>query len=539
MKLSLELIKEHLQNITDPLFFRQKEDSLFFPRPIFYSGQQKLAAGSLYIMEAAQIPSGIRLEPGAGLILIGKPASGVQKKAQYLLEFDEKVSIYKLSNEVNRVFDLFDGWEKELFQIAYQNQFRSMLQKMLEASSVIFQNGLSIMNSTYHIVFQNETNIKYGGYMNPVREEEEFAIPSETISLFKYDKDYQNIVNEQKVFYYEGDALPHRCLCKNIFQNDQFLFRIIITECIRPFRKSDELLLDYLSDHFQKTLSQIPVQKNAAGEELVKLLCESIETGKSNRPAIESALRKRNWTSGDFYRLACIHASFDDIFISSLSYFSSVAMRVFPESFAFEYQNTIVLIMNETKAGAMEQYSDQLGIFVRENNFRTGISNFTDDLYKIQNLYRQAEMALSIGLVERPMEWIHWFPRYTLQYIYNMLTTHSDIGQLYSPIYYRLERYDKENGTSYLETLKVYLESNMNTVQAAKALYIQRSTMIYRLKRIREIADNNLTDQDDILHLNLTFSIIRRESLKSEGTESRFYPSGHHKSVSSHTDIFD
>jgi DNA-binding PucR family transcriptional regulator len=132
-------------------------------------------------------------------------------------------------------------------------------------------------------------------------------------------------------------------------------------------------------------------------------------------------------------------------------------------------------------------------------------------------MYRQAETALMIGLSEKPMEWIHRFSNYTLQYIYNLLTSNSDLGQLYSPIYYRLERYDKENGSSYLETLRVYLNCNMNAVQAAKELFIQRSTMIYRLKRIREIAENDLEDRDDLLHLYLTFSIIERENNKPYG----------------------
>ena len=56
----------------------------------------------------------------------------------------------------------------------------------------------------------------------------------------------------------------------------------------------------------------------------------------------------------------------------------------------------------------------------------------------------------------------------------------------------------------------------MNAVQAAKELFIQRSTMIYRLKRIREIADNDLEDRNDLLHLYLTVSIIEREENEQE-----------------------
>ena len=372
------------------------------------------------------------------------------------------------------------------------------------------------MNNAFHIVLADETTARFGGYPPVIDSRSMFPVPSDTVTGFKFDKEYLNITNERGVFYYSGDMLPHRVLCKNIFQHDQFLFRIILTECIRPFRKSDEFLLDFLADHFERALTQIQLSNTSTDNGLPTLLSEGIESGKINRLAIEKELAKLNWSYTDIYRIAIIRISSEDLYISSLHYFALFFMQSFPGTFAFEYQNTILVLANETKKGLLTAYSDQLSILVRENNFRVGISNFAKDISNIQILYRQAEIALSIGLAEKPMEWIHWFSRYTLHYIYNMLTYNTDMGQLYSPIYYRLERYDAENNTSYLETLRVYLEQNQNTVQAAKALFIQRSTMIYRLKRIREIANNNLEDPDDLLLLYLTFSMIRFFSRKTD-----------------------
>lgn len=511
MKLSLTLIRERLKNPEIIAFFKDSEAAFRLERPLFYTGQSTLKSDTLYIAGSEQLSGIRRFEKGSALICTGPVPKRIRENAPQILETIEGTDLFSLTNEIQQIFNLFDSWEKSLYEASSSGQMRGMYQKMLDVSSDIFENGLSIMDNAFRMIFQNDINIRDGGYTTPVSSEDNYSISTEVISLFKYDKDYQRISEERDVFYYDGEMLPHLVLCKNIFRDDQFLFRIIITECSRSFRKTDEILLDILSEFYQKSLYLDFPQNSLLSIGLASLLTETIESGTSNRPGIESELRKLAWAYNDTYRIASIHVSQDDILLSTLHYYSYEAAKLFPKACAFPFQDSIIVVINETRIGSLERYTEKLSFFVRENNFRIGISNFSDDISKIQILYRQAEVALTIGMSEKPMEWIHWFSRYTLQYIYNMLTSNSELGQLYSPIYYRLERYDKENATSYLETLRVYLDSGMNAVQAAKELFIQRSTMIYRLKRIREISENELEDRNDLLHLYLTFSIIEWE----------------------------
>lgn len=516
MKLSLGIIYEKINTPDNSVLFLFGSNTLNLERPVYYTGENVLNLDTLYICRGTELNKVQKVEKGVSCICCGRPQKRIEQKLEGLIVVPEDTDLLDLGNRVNAVFNQFDLWESELLRTSNMSQFRQMNLRILEVSSGIFENGLAIMGPDMEIVFQNETNILYGGYQVPDPHAEVVIVPDEIISAFKYDEDYRRISEEKQIFYYEGEMLPHRVLCKNLFQGKKFLFRIIITECIRPFRKTDELLLDYLSDHVLRSLQQYSPHYFSANEGLVLLLSEALETGKSNRQAINSELLKLSWSSSNTYRVVSVQVSSFDLYISTLNYYSGEIARLFPAAFAFPFQDRIVLIINETKSGPLETYSDILSVFIRENNFRVGISNYSDDLFSIQTMDRQAEMALTIGLSEKPMVWIHWFSRYTLQYIYNMLTSNTDLGQLYSPIYYRLERYDKENGTSYLETLRVYLKCRMNTVQAAKDLFIQRSTMIYRLKRIREITDNNLEDPDDLLHLYLTFSIIEREENQKE-----------------------
>ena len=55
----------------------------------------------------------------------------------------------------------------------------------------------------------------------------------------------------------------------------------------------------------------------------------------------------------------------------------------------------------------------------------------------------------------------------------------------------------------YVETIAVYLECGGSHEQAAESLIVHRSTLKYRLRRIREISGYDLADRDTRFHLEL------------------------------------
>ena len=55
-----------------------------------------------------------------------------------------------------------------------------------------------------------------------------------------------------------------------------------------------------------------------------------------------------------------------------------------------------------------------------------------------------------------------------------------------------LKKYDKENHTALIRTLRIYLHENCNLVKTAKELYIHRNSLIYRIKKIEEITKESL-----------------------------------------------
>ncbi len=65
----------------------------------------------------------------------------------------------------------------------------------------------------------------------------------------------------------------------------------------------------------------------------------------------------------------------------------------------------------------------------------------------------------------------------------------------------KLEAYDHSNGTFLVETLLSYYMNGFNSAQTAEALFIHRNSLIYRLKKIEELLDLDISDYMEYLDL--------------------------------------
>ena len=102
----------------------------------------------------------------------------------------------------------------------------------------------------------------------------------------------------------------------------------------------------------------------------------------------------------------------------------------------------------------------------------------------------------------------------------------NSIGQFPIEMFYtsglrKLVAHDAESPTSYIKTLKCFLDHNMNVTHTAKALYLHRSTLIERMERIRELLGDDLSDPDVRLRLALVFKAIELHDDMQDRFEER------------------
>ena len=127
---------------------------------------------------------------------------------------------------------------------------------------------------------------------------------------------------------------------------------------------------------------------------------------------------------------------------------------------------------------------------------------------------RGGKVPLDVGSRKKPYLWIHYFSQVAMTYILEQATKRLPGTMICHEGLLELKKHDEENQTQYMETLRVYLEQHLSATQAARELFIHRSTFLYRLDRIREILQSDLDDPEEIFYLELSFRLLEQEEEK-------------------------
>jgi len=138
---------------------------------------------------------------------------------------------------------------------------------------------------------------------------------------------------------------------------------------------------------------------------------------------------------------------------------------------------------------------------------RLGISRVGHGRADLGRAVRQALGALSLGqrINDRPGP--HFYDDLGLYRVLADLRDRSELQRFYQETLGDLLTYDAQHGTELVQTLRVLFDENTNVSQTARALYVHRNTLNYRLQRIVEIAGIDLNDAETRLALQLALKV--------------------------------
>ncbi|MFJ4199742.1 PucR family transcriptional regulator [Streptomyces sviceus] len=132
-----------------------------------------------------------------------------------------------------------------------------------------------------------------------------------------------------------------------------------------------------------------------------------------------------------------------------------------------------------------------------------GVSTRCDSPDGVPRCYQEALRALKVRQNSRQRSGTTFFDDLGL---YRILGPGNDLRELEGFVREWLGPlidYDAEHDTELVETLSRYFDCGGNYDEAAAALTVHRSTLRYRLQRIREISDRDLADVDTRLNLQV------------------------------------
>jgi purine catabolism regulator len=144
-----------------------------------------------------------------------------------------------------------------------------------------------------------------------------------------------------------------------------------------------------------------------------------------------------------------------------------------------------------------------------DTTISTGAGRHLPGLDGLRQSYREANEALHLG---RDIYGAGRTILYADLGLYRLLLTfqeHPELGRFYRDTMGKLAAYDAKSEGELLRTLDAYFAANCSPTEAATRLHVHRNTLLYRLQRIRTVADIDLDDPEVRLSLQIALRIRR------------------------------
>ncbi|MET7762634.1 helix-turn-helix domain-containing protein [Streptomyces sp. NPDC005393] len=136
-----------------------------------------------------------------------------------------------------------------------------------------------------------------------------------------------------------------------------------------------------------------------------------------------------------------------------------------------------------------------------------GVGGRCDTPHEVPRSYQEALQALEIRRRSHTAYGMTFFDDLGLYRILRTGEDHQEVERFLHEWLGPLLDYDSTHHTALVETLCQYFDRGGNYSETAAALVIHRSTLRYRLQRIREISGSDLTDVDSRLNLHVATRI--------------------------------
>lgn len=500
-KLLYHLLKETYAVTQYGIPYRAAE----LPLPVFYQRNTPLERGSLYIARTQDLPQ--LCNTSCLFICIGnRPAYAWNywQGSIYHVE-DPTADHLSLFNAVNRLFDKVERWNSQMRKLLDQN---ADIDEYVRASIPLFENSITILDYDLCVLVDCQL-VDVGGQRRPMISKQFNRVPDSVSHGYMHEAEKNTSLRQP--FYVKGnmDSPDGNNYCINLYLGDNYVGNCSLRDSLHPIRESDCLLFQQFAEYARRALSvqsrtspnqlvtfrtiffdllqSFPVSKEdlswAMNLQQTNMKLHGIQFGQWQCIVIQSANRKKTLPEG---------------------YLCTAVENLLPRTTVVAYDDMLVcyriLLQGECEESGI---TDQLLPYLKDMNFRAGISTPFDDIFKARSYYQQAKVVLQMGCRHAPDQYVYRFKEQILPYMLQHCVGEFNLEEIFIPGLRQMT--NCENGVDYFETLRRYLENECNASKTAQELHLHRSSLLPRLEKIKTMVDLDTPEQR--LYLRMCISL--------------------------------
>lgn len=298
-----------------------------------------------------------------------------------------------------------------------------------------------------------------------------------------------------------------------VFVDEKKYATISISNNAHPLLATEQLLLEALCCSIEKVLTYNVIIGSSTYPQRIRLLLQDILSGNTfSRDYCNDKLIKNGIVPGSPFICVCvrpINMNVQEILLSSIR---SKIDKYIPNTYVLHKNNDIILFINLKSADDINSLPDNLNLLFSHDIYKIGMSHTFNNIGEAKYYYEQAHIAIEYAIRKKTSNYLISFDHCAIEYIFSISS--ASLPRLYLCHYgvRNLYYYDMKNKTQYIETLQTYFSNHENAVKTADALYIHRSTLLYRLTQIKTIMECDWDDYREKLYIMLSLEMIKAEN---------------------------
>lgn len=510
MRLNAEIIFEHLAHHFDASLHGKPSKTLDLSRPVFYMEQERVFhAKSVYVASADHLPAHPRIEKDVMLVCVG---NSLQLKPFMnkccVIQIRGDADYFSVYLTVQEIFDRFDSWNDKLFELFKED---ADIASIVSCSTEIFDDPIVVIDNNFHIIAAADSqNAHFRGLWKDADEN----LSQYSMRHFLERSDLL-VECHGPMFLRVVDS---NALCVNLYDNsDRYIGCLCILVAEDDYRPGYDAVASYLARIIERSIEKNPAvlaTEHNVRKGVLKNILGGIPASPEQRWLLENA------DAPEGYICVILRPNNPNQAIPEGFLTSSFEMA-FPDSYSFQTGAGVACIVNlsamgYSARGFRRQFDSVLASFAESLKVSAGISFDFKELGNALAYLHQADTAMQTGSLVNPSESRHYYEDYALSKIVVSMCTGAPIETLF-PYELRLVlEHDRHSSVSLLDTLKTFLDENMNYSKTANLLFIHRSTLVDRIGKIENEYGIDLRSPDTRLYLQLLLKAIDMQGKLTE-----------------------
>ncbi|AET68146.1 hypothetical protein Desor_2596 [Desulfosporosinus orientis DSM 765] len=506
MKLNLAVFAYHLADYA-PTLCESEIHALSVADVRILDKQELFRSESAYLgrwekfQNLAKVPSYV--------ICIGRDDATTQwleERRVKALILDTEAEINVVYERLQDVFLRYNQLEAELLDAVFRKQ---PLSTLLNISAAFFDNPAFITDAALCLVATCDN------FAHPETDQawkeaiESGRSSSEMLQMMKRKK-LTNLLNTTRKaeFVNVGEKFP-KTISTNFFDQEVRIATFTVSEAYTTLSPLQVGLVDYVA---KLLTEEVHKQNNVSSRHLSALRSNigNLLHGQKIDPGIlKTNLANIGWTAQDDYRLLKISLTTEELLDGTASHNIKVYESIFPQAISLDLNDVLILIIRCAKESEVDKrFFAKLKKHLKSENAGCGVSKIFHDFEMLSEEYKLAKAALEIGSWKHPKESLHFYEDVMMEHLFSEGSRIFHLRSLCHDSVLRIAEHDKQNNSSLLQTLKIYLMQEKSLLAASQELHIHRNTLVYRLNKLEQLSSMDLNSPNIRLHVILSCLIL-------------------------------